>query len=78
MIQASVSAAIFNAQRMKKSDRWWTWKDFHPEHNTGGEAHNTGEEINSRITATYENDPNVTLEVDPNWKRDIHGEQQSD
>lgn len=75
MIQGSVCAAVFNAQRMKKSDRWWTWKEFHPEHQTDGTVINDGEEINSRITATYQNDPNVILEIDPNWKRDGNGEQ---
>ena len=81
MIQGAVCAAVFNAQRMKKSDRWWTWKDFHPEHQTADAVSNDGDEINSRITASYQHDPGVTLEIDPTWKQETGKEnnvQQSD
>lgn len=69
MLHSTVCAAIFNAQRMKKSDKFWTWKDFHPEHKSDRPASISGDDVNSRITATYAASPGIELEIDPDWKR---------
>jgi hypothetical protein len=32
MLAGHVAASTYNAQRQKKTDRVWTWKDLHPQH----------------------------------------------
>ena len=40
MLAGHVAASTYNAQRQKKTDRVWTWKDMHPQHGEEKQAAN--------------------------------------
>lgn len=53
MSSSHVAASVFNAQRSSKSDRWFTFLDFHPDHAESSKGLG-GNEVNSRVTEQLE------------------------
>lgn len=53
MVASHIVAGTFNGQRSKRSDRWFTFEDFHPEH-AKPERGLSGDEVNRRVTAEME------------------------
>jgi hypothetical protein len=45
MNAATVIAGLFNSQRTKTSDRWWTALDFHPAHSQKRSRGKSGRQV---------------------------------
>ena len=58
MCHGHVAASIFNAQRTKPGDRWFTFEDFHPDH-AKPSVGLSGREVNQRVTREMEQTGNV-------------------
>ncbi len=53
MTSSHIVAGVFNGQRTKRSDKYFTFMDFHPDHHEA-ERGISGNELNRRITSQME------------------------